>query len=167
MFIDGGYSIATFNNGVLQGPYIRYQCKYGTCDFTDQALNEPKHLKEIAVYNKGHKVGISYHFKSGGGFVVELNESDGMYVYPDLKTMIVGTFKMGQLVSGLEAELKSLVVSENGLMLPIYEIKGHQPFKYSAANQTYIGSDPLLTDPMEDKYVYVSARQFPSKDSAI
>ena len=83
---------------------------------------------------------------------------NAMYIYPDMKTMIVGTFNnaTGQLITGLEAELKSLEVSDNGLMLPTYEIIGQRAFRYSLSNQTFIGLDPLLRDPMEDKYFKVA-----------
>ena len=85
----------------------------------------------------------------------ELSGPDVAYVYPDMKTMIVGQFKKGQLVSGLEGELTGLTYGENGLLRPLYEIKGKQPFTYSVSNKTCIGINPLLRDPMEEKYVYV------------
>ena len=85
----------------------------------------------------------------------DLSGPDVAYVYPDMKTMIVGQFKKGQLVSGLEAELTGLAYAENGLLRPLYEIKGQKSFTYSISNQTWIGSDPLIRDPLEEKYVYV------------
>ena len=61
-----------------------------------------------------------------------------------MKTMIVGQFRKGQLVSGLEAELKGLAYAENGLLRPIYDIKGKKSLTYSISNQTWIGSEPLV-----------------------
>ena len=71
------------------------------------------------------------------------------YVYPDMKTMIVGRFKKGQLVSGLEAELNGLAYADNGLLRPLYQIKGQNSMTYSVSNQTWIGSDQLIRDPLE------------------
>ena len=104
----------------------------------------------------GHKIGINYEFKSGGGFVVGLDDLSGpdvAYVYPDMKTMIVGRFKKGQLVSGLEAELNGLTYADNGLLRPLYNIKGQNSMTYSVSNQTWIGSDPLVRDPLEVELV--------------
>ena len=104
----------------------------------------------------GHKIGINYEFKSGGGFVVGLDDLSGpdvAYVYPDMKTMIVGRFKKGQLVSGLEAELNGLTYADNGLLRPLYQIKGQNSMTYSVSNQTWIGSDPLIRDPLEVELV--------------
>ena len=104
----------------------------------------------------GHKIGINYEFKSGGGFIVGLDDLSGpdvAYVYPDMKTMIVGRFKKGQLVSGLEAERNGLAYADNGLLRPIYQIKGQKSMTYSVSNQTWIGSDPLIRDPLEVELV--------------
>ena len=106
----------------------------------------------------GHKIGITYEFKRGGGFVVGLDDLSGhdvAYVYPDMKTIIVGRFKKGQLVSGMEAELNGLTYADNGLLRPIYKTKDKKLFTYSVSNQTWIGSDPLIRDPLDDKYLSV------------
>jgi len=160
MYRDGSHSNANFDNqGVLDGLNVRFWCKFGACnEFELEAWRKPRHLKEISTYNKGYKSGINYEFKSGGGFIVGLDDLSGpdvAYVYPDMKTMIVGQFKKGQLISGLEAELTGLAYAENGLLRPLYEIKGQKSITYSISNQTWIGSDPLIRDPLEEKYLYV------------
>ena len=78
------------------------------------------------------------------------------YVYPDMSTMLVGQFKNGQLVSGVEAQLIDVRPSWNGILQPFFNVKGHNTVKYSPSNKTYIGDGPLILDPMENKYVYVA-----------
>ena len=67
----------------------------------------------------------------------DLSGPDVAYVYPDMKTMIVGQFKKGQLVSGLEAELNGLTYAENGLLRPLHQIKGKNSFTYSHYNEIF------------------------------
>ena len=52
---DGGHSKAKFDQqGVLHGLFIRFWCKFGTCnEFELEAWRKPRHLKEISIYNKG------------------------------------------------------------------------------------------------------------------
>ena len=70
--------------------------------------------------------------------------------------MLVGQFKNGQLVSGMEAQLIDVRPSWNGILQPFFNVKGHNTMKYSPSNKTYIGDGPLIPDPMENKYVYVA-----------
>ena len=164
-FLDGSFAKANFKHGVLHGLYVGYWCKFGPCDLLElEAWRKPRHLREISVYHKGQRVGASFEFKIGGGFVAGLVDQQGQltgpklsYVYPDLETMLVGQFDKGQLVSGLQAELLDLEPSENGLKLPTHKFKGQKrPFKLSISTKNSMGADPLLRDPMEDKYLFVS-----------
>ena len=52
---DGGHSNANFDQqGVLHGLFVRFWCKFGTCnEFELEAWRKPRHLKEISIYNKG------------------------------------------------------------------------------------------------------------------
>ena len=84
------------------------------------------------------------------------------YIYPDMKTLIVGRFKKGQLVSGLEAELNGLTYADNGLLRPLYNIKGQNLMTYSVSNQTWIGSDPFVRDPLEVELVKGCYEKSPS-----
>ena len=160
IYRDRTISKVNFVDGVLNGLYVHFWCKFGSCDHFDlESWRKAKHFKRIAVYKKGRPFGIEYQFKAGGGFIVGpkgLTGLDVAYVYPDMETMLVGKFEKGQLTSGLEAKLSDLVISGNGLILPQYEIAGKKSFKYSVSNQTWIGLDPLIRDPLEDKYFMVS-----------
>lgn len=148
---DGTFSRANFDQGALHGLFVHFWCKFGSCtQFDLEAWRKAKHLHEICVYNQGHKIGPSYKFKVGGGFMV-----DDAYVYPDLQTMIVGHFEDETLMSGFEGQMTGLETAENGLVVPIGEKTGTQPMKFSLSNQTFMGDDPLLRDPMEKKYVYI------------
>ena len=114
-------------------------------------------------FYKGHRIGLAFEFKVGGGFVVgQVDERGNLsgpnisYIYPDLNTMIVGEFKNSQLISGLEAELKDVEFTLNGFLRPLYEVKGRQFMKYEISTTKSMGDGPLLPDPMEYKYCIVS-----------
>ena len=53
---DGGHSKARFDQqGVLDGLFVRFWCRFGTCnEFEVEAWNKPRYLKEISVYKKGN-----------------------------------------------------------------------------------------------------------------
>lgn len=165
-FTDGSYSRAHFKHGLLDGLYVHFSCKFGPCDqFELEAWRKPRHLHKVSVFKKGHQIGISYEFKRGGGFMVGSNNftgSDVAYVYPDMKTMLVGNFsKGGVMMSAQEAEITGLEMTFNGLLKPKYIIKGHDIYSFSLSNQTSIGKATLLRDPMEDKYVYIANSTLP------
>ncbi len=80
------------------------------------------------------------------------------YIYTDKQTMIVGKFEDGVLVSGQEGFLVGLEKDvDNGLMKPLYYLNkaNTDRFRFSESNQTYIGDDPTVRDPLEDKYLFV------------
>ena len=171
---DGSYAQAKFRHGVLHGLFLRFQCKFGACNLydSDHDWSQAQYLKEISVFVNGRRNGISYQFKTGGGFVVgivdaqtgELTGQDIAYVYPDFQTMIVGNFENGTLISGQSAELVAIVQSKNGLMqvIPGPMNWDDEKFTYSPSNQTYIPF-PLKRDPMEEKFIHVSASSLSSK----
>ena len=164
---DGSWAKANFTHGILHGLFVRYQCQFGACDQFDSghAWSQPRYLKEISVFVNGFRHGISYQFKTGGGFVVgkvdykgELTGPDIAYIYPDYQTMIVGRFQNGELRSGYPAELVDIDYSStNGLLNPIARLKSNsEKLYYSPSNQTFIPY-PLTRDYMEDKFIYVAA----------
>ena len=181
IYSDGSYAKANFENGALNGYFIKHWCRFGSCDLLDlEAWRVPKFLKEISYFHKGQKIGVAIDFRIGGGFVVGEVDTEGeltgmfhkivhisstlnhfstghdiSYVFPDMETMLVGEFKKGLLSSGLEAELVDTKISENGIIKPLYEIKGQNVMKYLPANKTHTGDGPLISDPMEEKFYYV------------
>ena len=60
---DGGHSKANFDQqGVLHGLFVRFWCKFGTCnEFELEAWRKPRHLKEISIYNKGMNLVSAYN----------------------------------------------------------------------------------------------------------
>ena len=165
-YVDGSYTIANFKDGILQDYLIKFWCRFGTCDLPEmKSWRIPRHLKEISYYNNGIRVGIAYEFKVGGGFIIgkvdkfgNLTGKDIAYVYPDFDTMIVGEFKNSDLISGFEAEVKDwLPSSPNGFLKPSYNIiKSQLKMVFSPSNANSIGQGPLIRDPMEKKYLFVS-----------
>ena len=163
-YSDGSFAQAHFTSGILNGLFLRYQCKFGACDqFELEAWRKPNHLKEISIYKNGIRTGISVRFKIGGGFVIgrvnaegELTGDNISYIYPDYQTMIVGQFKDGILTSGQFAELVDLERTDHNFMKPLYHVKPNaQLLAYWPSNQTFIPQG-LIRDAMEDQFIYVS-----------
>jgi len=172
---DGSFAQANFKHGILHGLFLRFQCKFGACNLYDSGheWSQAQYLKEISVFVNGLRNGISYQFKTGGGFVVgvvdaqsgELTGQEIAYVYPDFQTMIVGNFEDGTLVSGQSAELVAIEQSNNGLIQPIPGLMPNskdEELTYSPSNQTFIPF-PLKRDSMEAKFIQVSSSTLSSK----
>lgn len=105
-----------------------------------------------------------WEFKLGGGLIVgEVNRHGDLtgdniaYIYPDMKTVIAGKFSKNVLISGQTGILEDITRASNGLMRPVYNLDdSNNEFRYSPSNLTWMGSDPLLRDPLEDKYLMVA-----------
>ena len=78
IYSDGSYAKANFKNGVLCGYFIKYWCRFGSCDLLElEAWRVPKFLKEISYFHNGHRVGVTVDFRIGGGFVVGEVNAEG------------------------------------------------------------------------------------------
>ena len=84
-FIDGSFAKANFQDGLLQGYYIKIWCRFGSCDLFDlDAWRAPRFLKEISYFDKGQRIGMALEFKVGGGFVIGNVDHEGQLtgIYP-------------------------------------------------------------------------------------
>ena len=87
------------------------------------------------------------------------------WIYPDMETVLLGTFKNGTMLSTKESK----VVKER-CNLGMKELEIEIPnnvsptFRYKARSMTEIGDQPTLMDPYERKKVYID---FGVKDDGV
>merc|ERR1711892_78795 len=87
----------------------------------------------------------------------------GVYVYPDEETCLVGRWDKGEMVEAREDEIKKIWCSEDGF--PMLSLKGGSTnkniFHFDPSTKTYLSGSPLVSDPMETKFVEIRKSQLP------
>jgi len=120
----------------------------------------------IGRFEGGRKIGTHWKWNLGNGWLVgpldDENRSEGervAYIYPDLKTVIQGSFHQGKLKSG---RLSRLIGSECqlGILLPrATNVRAAPTLAYELSNRFRISTRPFLPEPYEQRYVYVADSQ--------
>ncbi len=79
-----------------------------------------------------------------------------IYLYPDLTTVVTGSFSAGSLVSGRMGVVVG-VASRDGILVPVVKVDeaSAQGFTRDVSNNSRMSSTPLLQDPFERRRVQV------------
>jgi len=98
-------------------------------------------------------------FSSGKGMSMFTGDRV-VFLYPDYKTAIVGSFLAGSMVETMEGEVKT--VSMSGVPRLEVEVKENDAlYTRDISTSTHLSSDPLLRDPYEAKMVDVDISTIP------
>lgn len=121
----------------------------------------------LGHYEKGVPVGIFWQAVLGGAWLVgqldisgQMTGSDVAFLYPDLKTALVGEFRNGELVSAVHSRVIS-VTEDSGLLFPKFEKLSKTEFRQWPSSRLEITSPPHLRDPYEDQLVEVCTSKVP------
>jgi len=157
--LDGSGSISYDNGDVL---FCRF-CQ-GYVQGPAKLFSKHNELKSVCWYNKGLPCGLVWHFLVGGGFLIGradmmgcLTGDDIAFLYPDLKTALLGTFIKGQMKVAQTAFVKSVTHRKHadGLMhLTFTEPRGPF-FSEDKGTREVICQEPLLPDPYEQRSVLI------------
>ncbi|CAB4063061.1 SETD7 [Lepeophtheirus salmonis] len=164
-----------FENGLLQGLSEidqRFRCKLGNCEaFSSKKKEFPEYLDEIVQYSYGQKVGSGWKFKIGGGALFgkldprtgNITDLNAVYIYPDNKTGLMGSFVNDRMISARPVKLIGFKKESCNLLLPsvvpLFDYDDGLAMTYEPANLTHIHS-PLLRDPFEDQYIDLSLKNY-------
>ena len=145
-----------YRGGVRQGTFIEHS-------------PAGKHFKSIGSFHCGQKTGVCWTATRGGGFLVgEVTSphtetesvhhgTDQLFLYPDLVTAIQGQFAHGRLVSGRLGHVRNFRLTG---VVPELEVDvsvgAGGLYHYQPAGSLCISRSPLLRDPFECRYVFVS-----------
>ena len=114
-------------------------------------------------YHHGVKCGTHWRSCTGGGYLVgpvdtgdNVDGDDVVYIYPDMVSCIVGTFKAGHLTCGHFGHVSG-IRREFGVVIPEVTIVPHSPcYRYDPSTSVRISSEPMTRDLYEDRHVYVA-----------
>jgi len=179
IFTDNNVIHANMYRGVINGLVRKLRCKYGHCDLVtepnadgiwdasqeDDDEIEATYLDQLLVYTNGiPETGLyGWWFPIGGGAIYctpnEKSQADGdgcVYLYKDIHTGMVGTWKDGKMVTGKPAILESLVM-DSGMLKPEMKIlEEKEPYMYYQSSNESISLTPMQTDVFEDVHVYIA-----------
>ena len=80
-----------------------------------------------------------------------------VFIYPDLKTVLVGQFKNGIMIHSRPAKIIAERCNDGIKEIKISKIKSDAPtFKYRRPTNKDIGDQPTIMDPYEKQIVYVN-----------
>ena len=83
-----------------------------------------------------------------------MNGDDIAFLYPDLKTALVGTFVMNEMKVAQTAFLLSITLRKHdGLMYLNFNTPKGPFFTTDRGNEEIICQEPLLPDPYEHRYI--------------
>lgn len=151
---DGSRVEGNFKKGVPHG-YFRYLDSTGDLEF-------------FGCFVRGIGHGLCWKGLVGGGFLVspswDFSGNNTMYLYPDCRTVLVGNFYKGQMVT---AQLAQVIGSSahcsyfcGSLQPEISEPKG-QVYSFDPSTCSRLSSQCLLPDPYEQEFVRVRPSQIP------
>jgi len=150
MMLDGSVRHGWFSYGYLHGPV--------------RGVTLKGRLNHLGQYRAGLASGCCWSSLRGGGWLVgrvcprtgQYTGPEIAFLYPDLKTALVGKFQNGTLVSGREARLSGLD-EESGVLVPTFRATSYRHFSFSPSTRDAITVPPLQQDPYESTLVEVGA----------
>ena len=97
---------------------------------------------------------------TGGGVLY----NNSVWLYPDLETLMVGTWdEAGLMEWGRAGRVTGVHCNSDGVMvLQTEEVEGSKTYKYDPPSQTKISSNPLDTDQYEVKHISVRKSKYAS-----
>ena len=172
-FTDGRFALGYFRRGAVEGELRTYRCLLGSCNVWEEEEDSrhdftvASHLESLIYHRAGRPQPSprSWWFPVGGGLLSCAPDQDGLaegedcvYVYPDITTALLGSWSSGRLVQAREARLVNLHVTDGQLELVVRPTGGKEEVLYrqDVSTSTLISSQPHLTDPFEEKTVYVA-----------
>jgi len=152
-YTSGEVLYCMFTAGYIQGPAKLFH-------HSKEGLHQ---LKMVGWYSKGIRYGLVWNFTVGGGFLVGhtdlmgfMNGDDIAFLYPDLKTALVGTFVMNEMKVAQTAFLLSITLRKHdGLMYLNFNTPKGPFFTTDRGNEEIICQEPLLPDPYEHRSVEI------------
>ena len=87
--------------------------------------------------------------------------ADIAFIYPDMKTVLIGEFDDGIMIRGRPAKIVAERCNDGIKEIKISKVKASAPtFKYSRPTRVNIGDQPTVMDPYENQMVFVNTTKW-------
>lgn len=143
-----------YEGGTPHG-YFRHINGYGDLEF-------------FGCFHRGTLLGVCWKSLPGGGFLVSkswnFSDPHSLYLYPDCRTGLLGSFNGERLEVAREAEVDNFVtLVHNSIPVPVVSLKRPTEFTWDPASTEVFSRTPHLPDPYEA--IFVEVRQSRIKDA--
>lgn len=125
-------------------------------------LNSFGDLEFFGCFFRGLMLGVCWKSLPGGGFLIskslDFSDSNMIYLYPDCRTGLIGSFRKCELESGKQCELNNFVtLVNNSIPVPLVSPSSSNTslFTFDPATSATFSRTPHLADPYEDIFVEV------------
>ena len=133
----------------------------GTIHGLGKLYDKEKNIKHIGWYSNGKLVGTVWQFLKGGGCIIgEVDVTGNLigdniaFLYPDLKTVLLGTFIKHRMAIGQTCFVQMVTLRNEICHLRFTNARGPL-FSFDPGTRDIICKEPLLPDPYESQYCYV------------
>jgi len=134
-----------YDHGIPHG-YFRHLNSFGDLEF-------------FGCFNHGTLVGVCWRSLPGGGFLVSrswsFTDNNMIYLYPDCRTALIGSFSSCDLKSAQLSEVVSCAKSCDSILIPILSNPHEEMYTLDPASPSVFSRDPHLADPYESLFVEV------------
>jgi len=155
--VDGPVNIRKLDDTVFEGNY-----KHGVPHGYFRHLNMFGDLEFFGCFSEGFLVGVCWRSLPGGGFLVsrswEFSDTNMIYLYPDCRTGLVGSFQGGELKCAQACEVLSCTKSgTDAILVPLMSNPCGPTFSFDPASPAVFSRSPFLPDPYESLFVEVNS----------
>jgi len=155
--LDGQGKLKMLDDSVIHG---WFSCGY--FHGPARGVSAEGRLEFIGQYRAGIPSGCCWTSVRGGGWLVgqvcpytgRFTGEDIAFLYPDMRTALVGQFVKGTLVSGRHARVDRIEY-QSGVLVPRFKIISEKEYRFWPSTKDDIRCPPLLGDPYESKFVEV------------
>ena len=110
----------------------------------------PKTVKNYGQFQNG------FFYGSLDSIGQRFSGDDVIFVFPDMKTVLVGKFRKGHMVAARESKIIGERCNNGIKEILVAPVNGNSPvFRYKRPNAWSIGYDYTLVDPYERRHTYI------------
>jgi len=155
-YLEGKIRLVTDDTSVLEGWCVRGQL---TGPARRIVMKKFKTFRQQVSWFGRYKAGLPHgqcwEWREGGGYLTGIVDETGnmtgdniAFIYPDLQTALVGTFKAGVMVEAAAATITDVQIKDD-IPVPSFRRHSTQLVGYSKSTKTSVGDQPLVEDPYE------------------
>lgn len=153
--VDGPVNIRKLDDTIFEGNYDN-----GVPHGYFRHLNDFGDLEFFGCFFRGTLVGLCWKSLPGGGFLIsrswDFSDNNMIYLYPDCRTGLVGSFQGCELKAAQPCEVISCVRTvADSVPVPLMSRPGGDIYSFDPASPAVFCRSPSLPDPYESLFVEV------------
>ena len=160
IFDDRSWLEGVFKNGVVQG--------------VGRYFDSENNLSFVGMHRNGIPTGTCWKFNGDGGFIVGKVDIDGKltgscisYIYPDLETALLGSFRNGAMVCAKHCQIVKVKLEAGCILMPEFLQLDGSSYKREISTHEFVTTSPTLMDPYESSLIEVKLSDLPDAEEGL